>query len=135
MAVVERREAEGFSAWTIKGEVPHVEPPLSLLNRMVTLRLHIDPVAADNAPLLIAPGSHRYGRIAEAEIDEVVARCGQFECLAEAGDIWVYRSLILHASKAAVTVNHRRVLQVDFSADNLPSGLVWYSDRPARASS
>ena len=31
---------------------------------MVTLRVHLDPVPATNAPLLIAPGSHKLGRIA-----------------------------------------------------------------------
>jgi hypothetical protein len=32
-------------------------PPFDLLAGMVTLRLHLDPVPATNARLLIAPGS------------------------------------------------------------------------------
>jgi ectoine hydroxylase-related dioxygenase (phytanoyl-CoA dioxygenase family) len=92
---------------------------------MVTLRVHIDPVAADNGPLRIAPGSHHRGRVAAQEMAAVVNECGSHECLAEAGDIWLYATLILHASEAAVKPLRRRVLQVDFSADELPGGLEW----------
>ena len=92
---------------------------------MVTLRVHLDDVPATNAPLLIAPGSHRYGRIQEQAVAAVVARCGIATCLAKAGDIWAYATPILHASSVATTPAHRRVLQVDFSADALPGGLEW----------
>lgn len=81
---------------------------------MVTLRVHLDDVPAGNAPLLIVPGSHRLGRIAEGEIDALVSRLGSRACLAEAGDIWAYATPIVHASKAAASPARRRVLQVDF---------------------
>ena len=32
---------------------------------------------------------------------------------------------ILHASNAAETPRRRRVLQIDYSADDLPGGLQW----------
>jgi len=92
---------------------------------LVTLRVHIDPVPATNAPLLIAPGSHKLGRVAEDDIRGVVRRCGTVGCLAEPGDIWLYATPILHASEAAVAPAHRRVLQVDFSVAQLPGGLEW----------
>lgn len=103
----------------------HVEPPFELLSDMVTLRVHIDSVPASNAPLLIAPGSHKLGRIAEDDIREIVRRCGTVACLADAGDIWLYATPILHASEAAALPAHRRVLQVDFSVGELPVGLEW----------
>jgi hypothetical protein len=46
-------------------------------------------------------------------------------CLAEAGDVWLYATPILHASEAAVEARHRRVLQVDFAVGELPGGLKW----------
>ncbi|GLH79045.1 hypothetical protein SSBR45G_39540 [Bradyrhizobium sp. SSBR45G] len=92
---------------------------------MVTLRVHLDAVPGGNAPLLIAPGSHRLGRIAEADVPAVVARCGTAVCCAEPGDIWLYATPILHASEPSVHPGHRRVLQVDFAADELPGGLAW----------
>src|SRR5262245_2894310 len=42
IAVRERRAVEGFGPWSIKEDVPHVQPPLGVLESMVTLRLHLD---------------------------------------------------------------------------------------------
>jgi len=125
IVVRDRIEMPGYGPWTVKSGLQHVAPPFSLLERMVTLRVHLDPVTADNAPLLIAPGSHRLGRIAEPDIDAVVERCGRAACLAARGDIWVYATPILHASDASRTTARRRVLQVDYSADALDGGLEW----------
>lgn len=100
-------------------------PPFALLSRMATLRIHLDDVPETNAPLLIAPGSHRLGRIAERQIDAVVGRCGHYICNAKTGDVWLYSTPILHGSQAASTPGRRRVLQVDYSADALPGGLEW----------
>jgi ectoine hydroxylase-related dioxygenase (phytanoyl-CoA dioxygenase family) len=74
---------------------------------------------------LIAPGSHKLGRIAESDVREVVRRCGAVACLAEPGDIWLYATPILHASEAATEPFHRRVLQIDFAVGQLPGGLEW----------
>lgn len=125
IVVKERITVEGFETWSTKGGMLHVEPPIELLSRMVTLRIHVDPVPASNAPLLIAPGSHRLGRVPETEIRDVVRRCSTFACLAAPGDIWLYATPILHASEAAATPMRRRVLQVDYSVGQLPGGLEW----------
>ena len=123
--VQERIEVEGYGPWTMKNGLIHVEPPFELLATMITVRIHLDPTPPGNAPLLIAPGSHRYGRIPIADIPEVARRCGTVACLAEAGDVWAYSTPILHASEAAVGPVHRRVLQVDYSAESLPNNLEW----------
>ena len=125
IAVTERIEVDGFGPWTVKSGLLHVAPPFDLLAGMVTLRVHLDPVPPTNAPLLIAPGSHRLGRIPEAEVPNVVRRCGTFACVADAGDIWLYATPILHASEAALEPVRRRVLQVDFATGGLPGGLKW----------
>ncbi len=125
IAVRERIDTPGFSSWTVKHGVIHVEPPPELLAALVTVRVHLDPVPATNAPLLIVPGSHRLGRIPAPDIAAVVARCGTHACLADAGDLWLYATPILHASDAAAVPTRRRVLQVDFAADTLPGELRW----------
>ncbi|MBB4099739.1 phytanoyl-CoA dioxygenase family protein [Sphingomonas kyeonggiensis] len=125
IAVRERREAPGFGPWSIKQGMFHVEPPFALIESMRTIRVHLDPVPEDNAPLLIAPGSHRLGRIPETELAAVVERRGTAACLAEAGDVWLCATPIVHASAASSGARHRRVLQVDFSAEMLPHGLEW----------
>lgn len=125
IAVRRRIDVPGFDHWTVKGGAQHVEPPFGLIERMITARVHLDAVTPQNAPLLIAPGSHRVGRVAEAEIEATVARCGMEACVAEAGDVWLYRTAILHASERSSDASRRRVLQVDFSGENLPGGLEW----------
>ena len=125
ICVKERHELTGFAPWTVKQGILHVAPPFALLERMVTLRAHLDDVPEDNAPLLVAPGSHLLGRLAVDEVDAAVQRCGTITCLADAGDVWLYSTPILHASKAAATPKQRRVLQVDYSTDTLPAPLEW----------
>ena len=125
IAVRERVDTDGFGPWSVKTGITHVEPPFALLETMLTMRVHLDPVPENNAPLLIAPGSHRLGRIAERDIDVSVARCGTFACTTDRGDVWLYATPILHASARAARPEHRRVLQVDFSAQALPAGLDW----------
>jgi hypothetical protein len=126
IAVREQMDEPGFDHWTVKSGVPHVEPPFRLIEDMLTARIHVDPVSMANSPLRIAPGSHRLGRIEESAIDGTVERCGTAACLAERGDLWLYRTAILHASDRSRSAAARRVLQVDFSSDDLPGGLEWY---------
>ncbi|MBB6229491.1 phytanoyl-CoA dioxygenase family protein [Polymorphobacter multimanifer] len=125
ICVERRKELQGFGPWTTKQGMQHVAPPFELLSRMVTLRVHLDDVPATNSPLLIAPGSHKHGRVPVGAIDAVVRQCGTYTCLADAGDVWAYATPILHASEAAAMPARRRVLQVDFAAEDLPGGLEW----------
>jgi hypothetical protein len=125
VAVSERIEVEGYGNWTSKAGTAHVEPPFAVLERMITVRVHLDDVDSDNGPLLIVPGSHRLGRLIEAEIGSVVETGSSVACLARAGNVWVYARPILHASEASRRATKRRVLQIDFSAEHLPGGLRW----------
>ncbi len=131
MAVKARADVPGYGPWSVKGGVAHVEPPFALIEAMVTLRLHLDPVDADNAPLRIAPGSHRLGKLLEADYDATVRQCGEQQCTADAGDVWAYSTAILHASSAATVPRRRRVVQIDYAAQPLAPPLLWagvYSD-------
>jgi ectoine hydroxylase-related dioxygenase (phytanoyl-CoA dioxygenase family) len=125
IVVRERVDTPGFGPWTVKSGLLHVAPPADVLAAMVTLRVHLDPVSSTNAPLLIARGSHRLGMVAERDVDRVVAESEIAVCIAERGDIWLYRTLILHASAAAQQPRRRRVLQVDYAAAPLPGGLAF----------
>ena len=125
IAVKRRIDVAGFGPWSIKSGMVHVEPPFALLASMVTVRVHIDSVPITNAPLLIAPGSHKCGCITTSNVPDFVRQHGVVSCLAEAGDLWLYSTPILHASDAAVHPRHRRVLQVDYASCSLPGGLEW----------
>ena len=125
IVVKKRIDCDGFGPWSIKTGLQHVAPPFALLSRMLTLRVHLDPVVDDNGPLLVAIASHRHGAIPEKQIEGIIKESRIFACEAERGDVWLYSTPILHASKAASTPSRRRVLQIDYSADLLPGGLEW----------
>jgi hypothetical protein len=72
--VAERVDVPGYGPWTVKQGRLHVSPPIGVLETMLTVRLHVDPVGPDNAPLEVAPGSHRLGLVAEDAIPEVSQR-------------------------------------------------------------
>src|SRR5215207_5208506 len=63
IAARERFEAEGFSAWSMKDGIPHVQPPVTMLERMLTIRLHLDAADETNGALRIIPGTHRLGKL------------------------------------------------------------------------
>jgi hypothetical protein len=123
--VRERIEVEGFGPWSRKDGLLHVAPPVSVLEAMATLRIHIDAVGPTNAPLRVALGSHRRGVAPAAEAAAIAAAHEQVECLAEPGDVWAYATPILHASERAQGATRRRVLQVDYAVRDLPGGLSW----------
>jgi Phytanoyl-CoA dioxygenase (PhyH) len=125
IAVERRAVADGFTVWSMKSGTPHVEPPFSLLERMVTVRVHLDPVPQDNAPLLAAKGSHRLGKLEEAKVQTVAEASEIVTCLAEAGDVWVYATPIVHASARSEALGDRRVIHLDFSRHELPEPLEW----------
>jgi hypothetical protein len=125
LPVAERFEIEGFGPWSTKDGLLHVAPPFEILARMITLRVHLDPVDAANAPLRAALGSHRLGRVAAKHAAARAVEHPVIDCLAQAGDVWAYATPILHASDRAVPPRRRRVLQVDYADFDLPGGLAW----------
>lgn len=125
IAVQERRDAPEFGPWSRKAGADHVEPPFDLIARMITLRAHFDACDAENAPLLIVKGSHNLGRIPSEKVAVIADQFDTVVCLAEPGDVWIYSTAILHASEPTRRHGHRRVLQVDYAAFDLPHGLEW----------
>lgn len=125
IAVRAKCDVRRFGPWSKKAGQHHVEPPFEIISGMLTVRVHLDPCHSGNAPLMIAPGSHRLGRIPTTEIEATVRNLGRAICEADAGDVWLYATPILHASEAAQEPTHRRVLQVDYSCDVLPGELEW----------
>lgn len=126
IAVRERHECEGYGPWSIKEETPHVQPPLALLERMVTMRLHLDATPAENGALKVVPGSHRLGRIRPEEIPDLTLE-SVVTCACQAGDIMLMSPLLLHSSSRSMVPQHRRVIHVEFApSDVLDPRLQWY---------
>lgn len=127
IAVRERREVEGFGPWTTKAGVCSVQPPVEVLESIITIRVHLDGSLDGNGPLRVAPGSHRLARIPETSIPSVVRRLGHRAVPVPAGGALIMRPLLLHASSPSENPSHRRVLHLDFSSIKLPGGLRWHA--------
>jgi ectoine hydroxylase-related dioxygenase (phytanoyl-CoA dioxygenase family) len=125
IAVKRRIEVEGFGPWSVKAGVTHVTPPRSMLERMFSLRLHLDDCGPDNGPLKIIPGSHRLGCLPVREVLDVSSRSNPMTCLAAAGDVLAMKALTIHASDPASVPAHRRVIHLDFSTAPLSPPLDW----------
>lgn len=126
--VAERVETDGFGPFTVKQGRLHVAPPIGVIEHMLTVRIHVDAVDADNGALMVVPGSHRLGYIAEDAIGSIVEAGGEYACLADAGEVWFYSTPILHRSARTTPSRRRRVLQIDYAHDPLPGGLRWGVD-------
>ncbi len=126
IAIKRRVDAPGFGPWTVKGGVPHVRPPVEVLERMVTIRLHLDDVGSENGPLLVVPGSHRQGRLDVVSSQEWLDGNRARACLVARGGVLMMRPLLLHASSPSNGPSHRRVVHLEYATGGLPFGLEWY---------
>lgn len=123
--VRERREIAGFSPWTIKEGIVHVQPTAEILSRILAIRLHLDESGADSGPLRVIPGSHKDGRLSSEQVSAYEKEDNEI-CLVPRGGALLMRPLLLHASSACAVPKPRRVIHLEFSADELPQGLHWF---------
>ncbi len=124
ISVAEKKETPGFLAWGQKAGVWQVQPPADILARMVAVRVHLDDCGEGNGPLRVLPGSHRHGWLDE-DIGEWKRRVPEVSCTVEQGGLVLMCPLILHASSKAISPSHRRVIHMEFAAEDLPNGLRW----------
>jgi ectoine hydroxylase-related dioxygenase (phytanoyl-CoA dioxygenase family) len=127
IAVRARHPMDGFGPWSEKAGVTSVQPPATVLERMLTVRVHLDACGPDNGPVQVLPGSHRAGRLAPDQIDVWRAEAAPVATCLDAGGVLLMRPLLLHASSPARSPAHRRVIHLDFAADPLPPPLEWHT--------
>jgi ectoine hydroxylase-related dioxygenase (phytanoyl-CoA dioxygenase family) len=125
ISVRERREIDGFGPWSMKAGVLHVQPPAEIMSRMLALRLHLDDSGSDNGPLRVVPASHREGRLSTEQVANW-QNSSALTCTGPAGGGLLMRPLLLHASSACVVPKPRRVIHLEFAAEELPHGLEWH---------
>jgi ectoine hydroxylase-related dioxygenase (phytanoyl-CoA dioxygenase family) len=102
-----------------------VQPPIEVLEHMVTFRVHLDSADESNGCLRVIPESHKGGILTQTEVTEAIKSNAQFLCRVKEGDLVIMKPLILHSSAKATTPKHRRVVHVEYSSYKLPGSLKW----------
>ncbi len=82
------------------------------LEKVFTLRLHLDPTPSTNGALRCLPGSHKWGR--QADFRRSQSEAAEHVIEAMPGDILIMRPLLFHASSPATQPARRRVIHVDY---------------------
>lgn len=126
ITVKDRQDVDGFVSWTTKANVWHVQPPASVIENIVALRVHLDDADESNGALRVVVGSHLYGRVSAEEIEKLKVTGETVTCSVAKSGAMLMRPLLLHASSAATNALHRRVIHFEFSAANLPNNLEWF---------
>ena len=125
IAVGQRVEADSFGPWSMKSGVLHVQPPAGVLERMISVRLHLDDCPAENGALRVIAGSHRDGKVSERLICERAENSEAVVCAMKRGGALMMRPLLFHASSPSSVPGHRRVIHFDYAAVDLPFGMGW----------
>jgi ectoine hydroxylase-related dioxygenase (phytanoyl-CoA dioxygenase family) len=125
ICVISRADVPGYGPWTIKAGVCHVQPPLSVLESMLSVRIHLDDCDESNGALRVLPGTHNLGRLTAGQITEQQRTVTSVSCAVQKGDVILMRPLLLHASSAASKAAHRRVIHIDYASSQLDGGLRW----------
>ncbi len=123
ISVKERAPVAGYSGWTSKNGYMSVCPPAQVLERIVTLRIHLDDATAANGALQVLPGSHIWG-ITRKEDTPIAPTAGQLVPV-PAGGVMLMRPLLFHASQRTNNHAHRRVIHIELSDVLLPHPLQW----------
>lgn len=127
IAIRERMHVPGYGPWSTKSGCLHVEPPSRVLEQMIAVRVHLDACGAENGPLRVVPGSHRLGKLDDADVAAAATTAPAVEILVGQGAILLMRPLLLHASSAARDSAHRRVLHIEFAPREAISPLRWHT--------
>lgn len=125
IAVDRHDDAADVRCWTVKNGVDHCEPPVGLLERMVTLRWHLDAVGPEDGCIRVLPGSHRLGRLKAAQISKLLSELPAVDVPVPAGGVFIMSPLLIHSSRKRVTDGRRRVLHVELVAGDPPAPLRW----------
>ena len=120
----------GFINWTVKQGIVSVQPPLTVMQRIITVRIHLDRASNDNGALQVIPASHR--KILNAsQIYSITTSSKSITCSANAGDALVMSPLILHKSLKAkfnfdvYSIKERAIVHLEYARTKLPNNLQW----------
>lgn len=119
-----KKEIENFINWRVKQERVVVQPNLEMLESIFTIRIHLDDCTKKNGALRVMEGSHKNG-VVPISSWMINKKGRETICEVQRGGVLVMKPLILHASRRTENQSNRRVIHIEFTAQELPEGLAW----------
>jgi len=123
ISVDRKKEVSDYQNWTFKKGQYGVQPPLEILEDIVTIRIHLDTTEKENGALKVIPKSHSKGIYRPETIDWTIET--EHICEVKKGGIMLMKPLTLHASNRTTNGKQRRVLHLEFSSKQLAEPLQW----------
>jgi ectoine hydroxylase-related dioxygenase (phytanoyl-CoA dioxygenase family) len=141
IAIAEPEPNSGFEREVLrKVGIPHIEAPRSVLDGMLTIRLHLDDVTEENGCMYVVPGSHKIGAVDHSEPwmvgqrrdmkipDSAIDLQRERAITLRAGGCSFHHGLIQHRSGANRTDHFRRGLATHY----MTSRSQWTGDAHAK---
>ena len=123
ISVDQKLSLNGFDLWTVKQNQFAVQPPIEILQNVVTVRIHLDDTDENNGALKVIPKSHLKGIYRPETIDWATEH--EVSCNVSKGGIMLTKPLLLHSSGRTTNNRQRRVIHIEFSNQELPTELSW----------
>jgi ectoine hydroxylase-related dioxygenase (phytanoyl-CoA dioxygenase family) len=121
LPLVAKVVGDDWGPWSTKAGVLYAHAPAWALERIVALRVHLDPSTRDNGPLRVIPGTHRLGILSDDDVFSLARRTAEVECVVERGGIIAMRPLLIHSSSKVRLDQPRRVIHLEY-VDTLDLG-------------
>ena len=123
ISVSKKIDVPGYRLWPVKHDQFGVQPPLRVLENVITARIHLDTTTLNNGALDVIPGSHKEGIIRVNTVDESQRRL--VHCEVPQGGVMLMKPLLLHSSGRTTDGKQRRVIHIEFSSVDLDVPLEW----------
>ena len=102
-----------------------MQPPVDVLENMVTIRISLDASDKNNGCLKFLAGSHKMGIIKSTDMLEFTKHKAAIYCETSVGSALVMRPHIVHGSEKAISQKPRRVLHFEYAGYTLPNDIEW----------
>lgn len=123
ISVDRKTKLDGYGPWTVKHNQFAVQPPVHILENIITVRIHLDETNTENGALKVINGSHLKEIYRPEEIDWSCE--SETYCKVPKGGVMIMKPLLLHSSGRTTNQKRRRVIHIEFSNILLPDSLGW----------
>ena len=114
---------ENYKHWTVKQNQFAVQPPVAVLEKNFTIRIHLDTTTTENGALKVINKSHKNGIVRIENMDFEKEK--ETICEVEKGGLMIMKPLLFHASNKTTNNQRRRVIHIELSNQTLPNTLEW----------